>query len=879
VDSDRWNRIQMLFHEAADRSEPERRQYLAAACGEDIDMLGHVLALLEEDARGSSFLDRDLAQVAGHVLAGTDPAFPPEGFGPYRIKSILGEGGMGVVYLAERADLGRLAAIKVLRDSWLSPARREQFTSEQRMLAQLSHPLIARLYDADTLPDGTPYFVMEYVEGVPVTQYARQSGLSVRQRVELFRSICEAVEYAHQHAIIHRDLKPSNILVKADGTVSLLDFGISKQLDSVATASNPTLTGLRFMTPAYAAPEQVRGERLGVQTDVYSLGVILYELLAGKLPFDLSKRTPGQAEVLILEQEPEKPSSVARQMDRAGAAGRSWADLDVLCLTAMHKDTARRYRSVEALIRDIDHFLKDEPLEARPDALGYRIVKFVRRNRRAVSFAASLSVLVLALAVIFVVRITAARNAALAEAARTERIQAFMMRLFQGGDQSVGPADQLRVVTLLDRGVKDAGTLSREPDVQAELYHTLGTLYQGLGKFDQADSLLSTALKQRRSLAGAPDAQIAETVIALALLRANEAKFDDAERFAREGVDIAARRLPRDHPVSGRAKYALGTVLVDRGGYTKAIPVLEEAVRLQSLPGAPPIELSDSLTELANAQFYLGRYEDSYALNTRVLDVDRQLYGSRHPNVAEDLLNLGAMQLQWGHYDQAERFDRDALDIIQSWFGKDHPETASALTAVGRVLVNANRTDEAMAILRDALAIQERVYGPTHPRVASALNELGKAALQKGNLDDAEAYFRRTADIYRSVYGQNHFLIATALANLGSVDLERKQYDRAEALLREAVRRDTDALGPNHANTAVARIRLGRALARQHRWMEAQVESAAGYDTLMKQAGAQTSWLKMAREDLAQEYDALNDTANAAKFRAELAKMDAAQRR
>jgi serine/threonine-protein kinase len=875
MDSARLNRIQSLFHEVADLPDSERDAFLAEACGEDKDLRDHVLGLLEEDARGGSLLDRDLAQVAGDVLTGQGRQPPVDTFGPYRITRFLGEGGMGVVYLAERSDLERLAAIKILRDSWLSPARREQFASEQRTLAQLTHPLIARLYDADTLPDGTPYFVMEYVEGVPLTEYARQHDLPVRQRIELFRSVCEAVAYAHQHAIIHRDLKPSNILVKTDGTVSLLDFGISKQLDSVSTASNPTLTGLRFMTPAYAAPEQIRGERLGVQADVYSLGVVLYELLAGKLPFDLSNRTPGQAERIILDQEPEKPSLGAKRTSRRSAAA-SWADLDVLCLTAMHKDAARRYRSVEGLIRDIDHYLRDEPLEARPDDLGYRIGKFLRRNRRAVAASAAALVLVVGLTAFFMIRLNAARKAALAEAARTERVRAFMTRLFQGGDQSIGPADDLRVVTLLDRGVKEAGALSSVPEIQAELYDTLGDLYDNLGKFDKADSLLNLALNERRSLPGTHDAQVAETLIALSLMRAHQARFEEAEKMAREGVDIAARLAPT-HPVVGRANYALATVLVDRGAYKEAIPVLEETVRLQSAPGAPKTELSDSLTELANAQFFLGRYGESYALNTRVLEVDRQLYGPRHPNVGEDLLNLGAMQLQWGHYAEAERFDREALDLIQSWFGRDHPETASALTAVGRVLVAANRPGEAIPMLREALAIQERVYGPTHPRVASALTELGKAALQAGNLDEAEAEYRRTAEIYKSVYGQNHFLIATALSNLGNVCLERKQYARAEELLREAVRRNLDALGPGHANTAVTRIRLGRALARQQRWAEARVESAAGYDVLMKQAGAQANWLKMARQDLAEEYARLNDGVKAAQFQAELAKMTSPQ--
>src|SRR6185312_10204178 len=270
---------------------------------------------------------------------------------------------------ARRDDLGSDAAIKILRDAWLSPARRDRFASEQRTLAQLNHPLIARLYDADTLPDGTPWFVMEYVDGVPLTDYCRDHASSMPDRLRLFRNVCEAVQHAHGQAIIHRDLKPSNIFVMQDGTIKLLDFGIAKHLDDGAVDSDHTRTGLRLMTPAYAAPEQIRAGRVGIHTDIYSLGVVLYELLTGRLPFDVAHRTPAEVETLIAEHDPVKPSAVARRrLEHEGADAKlpaasksQWDDLDVLCLTAMHKEPARRYATVDALIRDIDRYLAGAP--------------------------------------------------------------------------------------------------------------------------------------------------------------------------------------------------------------------------------------------------------------------------------------------------------------------------------------------------------------------------------------------------------------------------------------------------------------------------------------------------------------------------------------
>lgn len=878
MDSTRWEKIQALFHEAADRPRSEQQDFLSAVCGDDPEVMSKVLAMLEEDARDSSLLDRDVAHVAHQMLADPAPAeIPFRGIGPYRTLRLLGEGGMGVVYLAERSDLGHQVAIKLLRDAWLSPARRDRFASEQRTLAQLNHPSIARLYDADLLADGTPWFAMEYVEGWPLTTYSSQHHCSIRNRLLLLRSVCEAVQYAHQRAVIHRDLKPSNILVKSDGSIRLLDFGIAKQMDSLGVPADQTMTGLRLMTPAYAAPEQIRGEPPGVQTDVYSLGVILYDLLAGKLPFDLSNRTPGEAETLIVESDPERPSTVARRVSgqlegpRVPPLGKtSWADLDVLCLTAMHKDPQKRYQSVEALIRDIDHYLKGEPLEARPDTIRYRLGKFVRRNQRPVAAAAAVVIVVISLIVFYTVRLSLARNEALAEAARTQRIQRFMLNLFEGGDKEAGPADDLRVTTLVDRGAQEARALEADPAVQAELYLTLGSIYQKLGKFEQANSLLGSALERRKSLFGSDRAEVAEGLAALGMLRNAQAQYDEAERLVRESLEMSRKTLPPNHPMIAKATAFLGQVLENRGEYPEAIKVLEEAVRLQSAPGVAPADLAASLTELANSHFYAGHYDISESLNRRVLEMDRQIYGERHPHVADDLINLGAIQFEKGRFSEAENYYRPALDIIRSFYGKEHQETASALTMLGRALLPQAKLTEASDLLREALRIQERVYGDVHPRVASALNELGKISMQQGRLDEAETELSRAANIYRATYNDKHYYIGVALSNLAGVWVERKEYARAEQTFRDVLRRYDETLAADHQLVGIARIRLGRVLLLQRRYAEAEQESLVGYNILRKQTSPPASWFQMAMKDLVAEYEALNQPDKAGSYRAQL---------
>jgi len=879
MDSTRWDRIQGLFHETVDLPEPEQRTFLKAACGDDAALMADVLAMLEEDAKDASLLNRDRAQVANQLLVETASVPASQQLGPYCLKHVLGEGGMAVVYLAERPDLGSLVAVKVLRDAWLSPARRDRFATEQRTLAQLSHPSIARLYDADTLPDGTPWFVMEYIDGVPLTDYCSQHRCSIEERLKLFRAVCEAVQYAHGHAVIHRDLKPSNILVRIDGSVSLLDFGIAKQLETVDASVEQTRTGLRLMTPAYAAPEQIRGDRVGVHTDVYSLGVILFELLAGQLPFDLSNLTPAEAATIIADHQPGKPSAAAKRLAQQNknlrfplASKTAWADLDVLCLTAMHKDPQRRYRSVEALMRDVDHYLKGEPLEARADTLTYTLRKFVRRNQRTVAITAMIFAVVVGLVVFFTVRLARARNEALAEAARTQRIQQFMMNLFQGGDEAVGPADSMRVVTLVERGVQEAKTLTSDPKVQAELYQNLGSIYQKLGKYDQADTLLHNSLEQRKSLFGANSPEVAETLVAIAMLRDEQAQFEDAERFVRQGLDMTRRKLPPNHPAVARATASLGRVLEDRGAYEPAIEVLEEAVRLESAPGGSINDLAETLTTLANCHFYVGHYSVSESLNQRVLAMDRQLYGERHPHIADDLINLGAIQYEQGHFAEAERFDRQALAITRSFYGNDHPETASQITILARALIPQHKLDEASARLKESLGIQRHAYGGSHPRIASTLNELGKVAQQQGKLNDAEADFNQAAKIYRAAYAGKHYYIGIALSNLAAVYAENKQYDRAERLFHEVLQLYGQTLSPGHQLVGIAKVRLGRALVQQHRYADAEIESLAGYEILMKQSTPPGNWLQNARTDLAAIYEALKQPEKAARFRAELAK-------
>ena len=874
MDPLRWDRIQGIFHAVADLPPADRLARVEAAAGHDPSLVAEVMALLSEDDRADSPLDRELPSVAGDLLGPGASGFENLRFGPYRVVRILGEGGMGIVYLGRRDDLDTNVAIKLLRDSWLSPARRDRFAAEQRSLAQLNHPAIAQLHDAGALDDGTPWFVMEYVHGVPLTEYCRVNNCSLAERLRLFRGVAEAVAHAHRHAIIHRDLKPSNVLVTADGAVKLLDFGIAKPLEALDDPALATRTELRMMTPAYAAPEQFRGVGLGVHTDVYALGVILYEMLTGRLPFDLAGKSPIEAEAMIVSGAPPKPSLVAWLKELPGdrlASHSAWADLDVLCLTAMHRDAERRYGTVDALIRDLDHFRAQEPLDARPDSVRYRAGKFVGRHRGAVGAAVVVLALVAGLTTFYTLRLRTARDAAVAEAARTERIQAFTLRLFQGGDEEVGPADTLRVTTLLDRGVLEAKSLDRDPKQQADLYLTLGSIFEQLGRLDRADTLLRTALAIQEANLGADTVATAPILLALALLRIREAKYPEALEIARRAQRLTASSYPRSHPLVARSVATVGRVFVDNGDYDSAQAAFDTAVVMMTNGDSVTGDLATAVSLLATTHFYAGHHAISDSLNRRVLAMSRRLYGDRHPQVGDDLINLGEIQFEQGDYPEAERHFREALAIFRSWYGDDHVETASAISKVGRTLVSQNRFAEGREMVDEALAIYQRVYGPNHPRVATALNELGRIAQREGRLKDAEAAFLRATEMYRTIYRDRHYMIGIALSNLAGVYQDQGRFENAVTIFRDVLRRYAEVLEPDHQLVGIANVRLGRTLLSTKDFAAAAAASQAGYDILKKQAEPPASWLNNARTDLARAYTRLGQTEQAARYSGELA--------
>jgi len=873
MDGARWEQLQDLFDRILALPEDQREDAIASACAADPSLGEEVRALLRADAQGS-VLDHALGEVARDVLERAVPEIRT--LGPYRVIRELGRGGMGVVYLAERDDLRSRVAIKVLRDATLSPLRRARFAREQQTLAQLGHPSIARLYDAGVLDDGTPYFVMEFVDGLPITDFCTRNSIGLRDRLGLFRDACEAALHAHRRAVIHRDLKPSNILVtEADHgrpAVRLLDFGIAKQLEDLGAPADQTQTGLIAMTPAYAAPEQLRGEPVGVHTDVYALGRILYELLTGRPAYDLGGSSPPEAEARIRERETPRPSASARMSDVGespvpGARDlprAAWAELDVICGAAMHPDPERRYASVEALLRDLDHLERGEPLEARPDSIRYRTRRFIDRNRQPITAAAAMTLVLLGTIGFYTARLADQRDRAQIEADKAAQISNYLIDLFEAGDPFVAGSGELNVQALLERGERRAAELSSQPELKAQMLDVLGRLYTRLSEYDRAERLLRRALALR---SGTDPLDYAETRSHLASVFVHAGQYDSAEVALREALAIRERRLPPNHPDMATNLDELGVVAGYRGDHAAAGGLYQMALRIRrAIHRQPHEDLGISLSNIAVNLYQQGEYEAAERYYREALAVEHVALGPDHPSVATTMANLGMLYDEVGNSVAADSLLNGALRIRRARLGDQHFETAMSLSQIGGMLLRRGEHDAAEPYLREALAARERLHGSDHPGVATALNGLAQVHGHRRDFDAAVALMRRAIDIYGASLGERHRFTGVALCNLANMQMERGDLGAADESFRAGLGVLVEVHPPEHPELAHNRSRYGELLVVRGRFKDAEPLLVEAHRTLREQLGDDNERTRAAARRLARLYTDWDRPERAAPF-------------
>jgi eukaryotic-like serine/threonine-protein kinase len=860
MDSIKYRKAQTIFNDALDLPENSRKVFVLDMCKDDPELRDVVLALLEADKEGNLIFEREIGFIAYDVF--DSPESFPKSLGSYRIIRLLGRGGMGNVYLALHEELNRQVALKILRDASVSSVRLERFKQEERVLAQLTHPAIARLYDASIMPDGTPFFVMEYADGLPITEYCTIHACTLEERLRLFRSVCEAVQYAHRQAIIHRDIKPSNIFVTNDGSVKLLDFGIAKQLENIDTEAMRTQTGFRLMTPLYAAPEQIRGESTGVYTDVYALGVLLYELLALEPPHSLENIPPSRISAYLLDHVPEKVSVKAANKtgNKAGIPEidkREWNDLDVLCMKAMHRDIQRRYQTVESLIRDIDNFLARKPLEARPDSFGYKMSKFIRRNKHSVAASSFLLLTVIILIAYYTVQITRERNLARIEAKKATIVSDYLISLFEAGDPYTEGQNNPDVHTLLERGEQRAEELSDQPEVQASMLNVLGRVYTQLSDYERARPLLERSIDIRRKLGDPLD--IAQGLSDLSSLLVNTGDYHNAEKLLREAIGLMERRLPANHRDLAMVYSDLGSILVYKGEYNEAEMLQRDALRIhRTIQEKHHEALGDNLNGLAVALFQMGDYEEAERYYLEAFDIKRAVFGSNHVRVTRVLANLGKLYEETGKYDIADSLLNEALQIRREKLGNNHYETAVGLSQLATVQILKGELERAEENQRESLAIRQKILEPNHPGIGTAINNLALTLERKGVYDEAATLYAQAAEIYSKSLGERHRFTAIVLCNLAQVFYLKGELDTAYTYYKDGISILEEVHTHNHQELAHNRAKLGMVLTAKGRYAEAETLLVRAYETLDSQLGSTHLRTQETARHLVELYDLWN---------------------
>ncbi len=847
----RWLELGPLFDAAWDLDAEARARFIEDVG--DVELRTGLARLLAEAADASP-LDAGSGRFAA-ALVDAEPGIEGSRLGSWRVGALIGSGGMASVFSAERDDgaFAQKVAIKILRYGVHDRSERERFVRERRILARLDHPHIARLLDGGFTEAGVPWFALEYVDGDPVTVWCDRQKLGLDARLRLFIGVCGAVAYAHRNLIVHRDLKPGNILIREDGTLKLLDFGIAKLLDDESAGH----TVVRMLTPAYAAPEQYGDALVTTAADVYALGVLLHELLVGVRPRWRDDATLIPASSFVTGPTAEAAAG-ARNSDPRSLRRRVGGELQLILAKALQPDPALRYAGADELARDLEHHLAGLPISARADSRRYRFSRFVRRHRLGIALAAGFLVVIL---VGIGATLWQARTAQ-QEAVRANATRDFVLALFEGVTPDESKGRDVSARELLDRGAARLGqTLAERPALEAQLAGSLAAAYRQLGAFEQADVLVERALQR-----AGKDASRAPALAERGRLRAAQGRLEEAEADVRAAIAAGP-------PQRAERELLLARILSERGQLVEARELVERVLD-EARERQPEIEMQ-ALTELGGIRFHAGELGEAAAALTEAVALRGERNGEEHTATATAVHDLGVVVLQQGDAAAATELFGRALATRRKLLGAEHPDVADSEFNLGTALRQRGDLAGAAAHIEHATAMQERLLGEAHPAIANGYNSLALVAYAEGDFARAIEGFRKAIDSARLSYGDRHPTLTTMFNNLAGLERSVGRLDAAERDARSALA-SASLLGPAHYLVGVARLGLGTTLIERDSLDEGLAELRQAHAELSAALGPDHSSTLLTQAVLAIAHLRQNDLAHARELAEDAAERGAA---
>ncbi len=850
----------IVFAEAIQLPANERSAYLERACGTDKQLLQRVERLLKAHDQAGDFLEQSAPEAEAAVEAPVGEK-PGDRIGRYKLLQQIGEGGCGVVYMAEQEEpVRRRLALKIIKPGMDTKSVMARFEAERQALALMNHPNIAKVFDAGATESGRPYFVMELVKGVKITDYCDSKSLTTEKRLGLFVQVCRAVQHAHQKGIIHRDIKPSNILVTTteDGMPQpvVIDFGIAKATTKQQLTDSTLFTAFEMLigTPAYMSPEQADLSSMDVdtRTDVYSLGVLLYELLTGAPPFDsasLMKSGLDETRRMIREKDPDRPSlrlTAMTQADLTTTALRRQSvppalirsvrgDLDWIVMKALEKDRTRRYETANGLALDVERYLANEPILARPPSRLYKLQKTVQRNR--LLFAGVGVIALLLVSGLIVVSTSLAeerrsrREAQLAQikaeaaSSKSQQVTKFLEDMLNGVGPSVALGrDTTMLREILNRTTERVGTeMTNQPAVEAELRGLLGTLYLEIGNYDHAEEMHRAALSIRRKLFGQESPEVAKSLNDLGLTLLANNKLSEAEASHREALAIRQHLYGNENADTATSLNDLSSVIRQETKLAEAEPMAREALAIrEKLFGHENLQVADSLRNLSIILGDEGKWTESEMMARDVLAIRRKLLGPEHPWVAYALDDVAWATGSMGKLEEAEALERESLAMREKLLGAEHPDIAKSLFLVGDRMRQRGNLNEAYPVLSAAFSIQRKLLGEDNPASLYTLRSLGSTLEAENKYAEAEQVYREALAVWRKRGESQTQQALSEVESLTEVLIAEKKFSDAEQLLDETLSPD---LIKQTSNSELLALRVS-IKARSGKWQQAAADES-----------------------------------------------------